>query len=74
VLYLLSRWAEVQLAVASALAVELAAVSNYLLYDSWTFAARTPTFRRFAKFIVTRPSRFCGWRCRGRTYLANRQG
>ena len=51
-LYLLSRWAGLPLAAASALAVELAAVSNYLLNDSWTFARRTPTFRRFAKFNV----------------------
>jgi putative flippase GtrA len=52
VLYLLSRWAGMPLAAASALAVELAAVSNYLLNDSWTFAVRTPTFRRFARFNV----------------------
>jgi putative flippase GtrA len=51
-LYLLSRWAGLPLAAASALAVELAAVSTYLLDDSWTLAARTPTFRRFAKFNV----------------------
>ena len=49
-LFLLSRWAGLPLAAASALAVELAAVINYLLNDSWTFAARTPCFRRFAKF------------------------
>ena len=53
VLYLLSLWAELPLAAASALAIELSAVSNYLLQDSWTFAARGPTFRRFAKFNVT---------------------
>ena len=52
VLYLLSWWAGLPLAVDSALAVELAAISNYLLNDSWTLAARTPTFRRFAKFNV----------------------
>jgi putative flippase GtrA len=51
-LYLLSRWSGLPLAAASALAVELAAVSNYLLTDSWTLAARRPTFRRFAKFNV----------------------
>jgi putative flippase GtrA len=51
-LYLLSRWAGLPLAAASALAAELAAVSDYLLADSWTLAARTPTFRRFAKFNV----------------------
>lgn len=52
-LLLLSRWAGLPLAAASALAVELAAVSNYLLNDSWTFAERAPTFRRFAKFNIT---------------------
>jgi putative flippase GtrA len=52
VLYLLSRWAELPLAAASALAAELAAVSTHLLDDSWTLAARTPTFPRFAKFNV----------------------
>jgi len=51
-LLLFSRWVGLPLAAASALAVEIAAVSNYLLNDSWTFAARTPTFRRFAKFNV----------------------
>jgi putative flippase GtrA len=52
VLFLLSRWARLPLAPASTLAVELAAVCNYLLHDSWTFAARRPTFQRFAKFNV----------------------
>jgi dolichol-phosphate mannosyltransferase len=51
-LLLLSRWARLPIAAASALAVELAAVSNYLLNDSWTFAARSPTLRRFAKFNI----------------------
>jgi len=51
-LLLLSRWAGLPLAAASALAVELAAVSNYLLNDSWTFATRAPTLRRFAKFNI----------------------
>jgi putative flippase GtrA len=51
-LLLFSRCLALPLAAASALAVELAAVSNYLLNDSWTFATRTPTFRRFAKFNV----------------------
>jgi putative flippase GtrA len=49
-LYVLSRWVGLPLVVASALAVELAAISNYLLNDSWTFATRSPTLRRFAKF------------------------
>jgi putative flippase GtrA len=51
-LLLLSRCAGLPLAAASALAVELSAVSNYLLNDSWTFAARTPTVRRFARFNI----------------------
>ena len=50
VLYLLSRWAGLPLVAASALAVELAAISNYLLNDTWTFAVRSPSLRRFAKF------------------------
>jgi putative flippase GtrA len=49
-LYVLSRWAGLPLLAASALAVELAAISNYLLNDTWTFAARSPSFRRFVKF------------------------
>jgi putative flippase GtrA len=49
-LYLLYRWAGLPLATASMLAVELAAVSNYLLHDNWTFATRVPSFQRFAKF------------------------
>jgi putative flippase GtrA len=50
VLYLLSRWAGLPLVAATALAVELAAISNYLLNDTWTFAVRSPSLRRFAKF------------------------
>ena len=50
VLYLLSRWAGLPLVAASALAVELAAISNYLLNDTWTFAARSRSLGRFAKF------------------------
>ena len=49
-LYVLSRWAGLPLVAASAVAVELAAISNYLLNDTWTFAARSPSLRRFAKF------------------------
>ena len=49
-LYLLSRWAGLPLVAASALAVELAAISNYLLNDTWTFAARGRSLARFAKF------------------------
>jgi putative flippase GtrA len=50
VLYLLSRCAGLPLVAASALAVELAAIANYLLNDTWTFAVRSPSLRRFAKF------------------------
>jgi putative flippase GtrA len=49
-LYVLSRWAGLPLVAASAVAVELAAISNYLLNDTWTFATRSPSLRRFAKF------------------------
>ena len=51
-LYVLSRWAGLRLVAASALAVELAAISNYLLNDTWTFATRSPSLGRFAKFNV----------------------
>jgi putative flippase GtrA len=50
VLYVLYRWLHMPLAAASALAVEVAVVNNYLLNDRWTFAARSPSLRRFAKF------------------------
>lgn len=50
VLYVLSRWAGLPLLAASALAVELAAISNYLLNDTWTFGVRSPSLGRFAKF------------------------
>jgi putative flippase GtrA len=49
-LYVLSGWAGLPLVAASALAVELAAISNYLLNDTWTFATRSPSLRGFAKF------------------------
>jgi putative flippase GtrA len=51
-LYVLSRWAGLPLVAASALAVELAAISNYLLNDTWTFGTRSPSLSRFAKFNV----------------------
>jgi putative flippase GtrA len=44
---IIARWG---LVAASVLAVELAAISNYLLNDTWTFAARSRSLRRFAKF------------------------
>lgn len=51
-LYALSRWAGLPLVAASALAVELAAISNYLLNDAWTFAVRAPSLGRLAKFNI----------------------
>ena len=50
VLYVLYRRLHLPLAAASALAVEVAVVNNYLLNDRWTFGARSPSLRRFAKF------------------------
>jgi putative flippase GtrA len=49
----LYRWLQMPLVAASAVAVELAVVSNYLLNDRWTFAAGSPRLRRFAKFNVS---------------------
>ena len=53
VLYLLSRGLRLPLPLSSAIAVELAIISNYVLNDRFTFAVRTPSFRRLAKFNVT---------------------
>jgi putative flippase GtrA len=53
VLYVLYRWLQLPLVSASALAVELAVVNNYLLHDRWTFAARSRSVRRFAKFNLS---------------------
>ena len=50
VLYVLHRRLQMPLAAASALAAEVAVVSNYLLHDRWTFAGRAASIRRFAKF------------------------
>lgn len=52
-LYLLHRWIRMPLPTASALAVELAVVHNYLLNDRWTFAVRAPSVRRFMKFNLS---------------------
>ena len=52
-LYVLSRWAGLPLVVASVLAAELAAINNYLLNDTWTFAVRARSLRRFVKFNTT---------------------
>lgn len=52
-LFALYHWGGLPLLVASAIAVELAVVHNYLLNDRWTFAVHTPSARRFVKFNVT---------------------
>lgn len=52
-LYVLYRWARLPLPLASALAVEIAVVHNYLLNDWWTFAASGPSARRFVKFNIS---------------------
>jgi len=49
-LYVFSRWLNLPLVAASAVAVELAVISNYFLNALWTFAAGVASFRRFAKF------------------------
>jgi putative flippase GtrA len=51
-LYILSRWLGLPLAAASAIAVELAIISNYVINDRWTFSSRAISLRRFAKFNV----------------------
>jgi putative flippase GtrA len=53
VLYLLSRGLRLPLPAASAIAVELAVLSNYTLNNRFTFAAGRPSFRRLAKFNIT---------------------
>lgn len=49
-LYALHRLLRVPLVVASAAAVELAVIHNYVLNDRWTFGMRTLSLRRFGKF------------------------
>lgn len=53
VLYILSRWLALPLAVSSATAVELAVISNYIMNARWTFAARAASFGRFVKFNIS---------------------
>ena len=53
VLYLLSRGLGLPLPVSSAIAVELAILSNYMLNDRFTFGARRLSLRRLAKFNLT---------------------
>lgn len=52
ILFLLAQEAKLPLAVASALAAELAVAGNYLLIENCMFTCRKPTFRRFAKFNI----------------------
>ena len=49
-LYVLYEWVRMPLVAASALAVEMAILHNYLLNDRWTFGRRLPSLGRFAKF------------------------
>src|SRR5215470_15406666 len=52
-LYMLSRELGMPLAAASAVAVELAAISNYLLNERWTFTIHAVSVKRLAKFNLT---------------------
>ncbi|MBV8719653.1 MAG: GtrA family protein [Chloroflexi bacterium] len=52
ILFLLHQVAGLPVVVASALAVEVAIVTNYLLNDRWTFDRRRPSLRRFVQFNV----------------------
>jgi putative flippase GtrA len=50
ILYLLAHVVALPLLVSSALAVECAVISNFLLNNRWTFGARDQPVRRFFKF------------------------
>jgi putative flippase GtrA len=50
ILYVLSRWVGLPLVLSSAIAVELAIVSNFIWNNRWTFACRSLSLIRFAKF------------------------
>lgn len=52
ILYVLSRWLGLPLLLASAIAVEAAIVSNFFWNNRWTFACRSSSLARFAKFNV----------------------
>jgi putative flippase GtrA len=52
-LYVLHGRLGVPLVLASAMAVELAIVNNYMLNEIWTFSSRRPSLQRFAKFNLT---------------------
>src|SRR5258708_35885965 len=60
VLYSLARGLGLPLPGSSAMAVELAVLSNYLLNDRFTFAAPMPSFKRLAKFNITPLARLGG--------------
>jgi putative flippase GtrA len=53
VFFILHQWRHAPLLTASAVAVELAVISNYLLNDRWIFGARSRSIRRFAKFNLS---------------------
>jgi putative flippase GtrA len=50
VLFVLSHWVGLPLLLSSAIAVELAIVSNFFWNNRWTFACRSPSLARFVKF------------------------
>jgi putative flippase GtrA len=52
VLFLLHQLGGLPVIVASALAVEVAIVNNYLINDRWTFGHKRPALRRFVQFNV----------------------
>lgn len=58
-LYVLYDWGRLPIAAASAIAVELAVVHNYLLNDWWTFSVRAPSLPRFVKFNVSMLGGLC---------------
>lgn len=47
------------LAASSAISVELAIITNYILNDRWTFASHETSFRRFAKFNIASLAGLC---------------
>ena len=49
-LYVLSKWVGLSLLLSSAIAVELAIISNFFWNNRWTFACRSSSLARFAKF------------------------
>ncbi|HZU66416.1 MAG TPA: GtrA family protein [Ktedonobacteraceae bacterium] len=51
-LLLLYRWMHLPLIVASAMAVELAILNNFIWNDRWTFGCSQISWRRFVRFNV----------------------